>query len=191
MTDDALKEHLVRYIASQGQDFSLPSGFVVPRRLSRPAVVLCEHMFGQGLRAGQEGLLDRLKKAISSPDEGFSDMLLRKIREAGMTNAECYHRAKIDRKLFSKILSDRHYRTAKKTVLAFALALELDVEQTRELLARAGYALSPNERFDLAVEFFIRAGLYDIMKINEYLKELDLPLFGYDPGRQLSPDRRP
>ena len=131
MTDDALKEHLVRYIASQGQDFSLPSGFVVPRRLSRPAVVLCEHMFGQGLRAGQEGLL------------------------------------------------------------AFALALELDVEQTRELLARAGYALSPNERFDLAVEFFIRAGLYDIMKINEYLKELDLPLFGYDPDRQLSPDRRP
>ena len=80
MTDDALKEHLVRYIASLGQDFSLPSGFVVPRRLSRPAVVLCEHMFGQGLRAGQEGLLDRLKKAISSPDEGFSDMLLSKIR---------------------------------------------------------------------------------------------------------------
>ena len=181
MTDDALKEHLVRYIASQGQDFSLPSGFVVPRRLSMTAVGgVCGGMLVQGLRAGQEGLLDRLKKAISSPDEGFSDMLLRKIREAGMTNAECYHRARIDRKLFSKILSDRHYRTAKKTVLAFALTLELDVEQTRELLARAGYAFSPNERFDLAVDFFIRAGMYDIMKINEYLHELDLPLIGSD-----------
>ena len=178
MTDDALKEHLVRYIASQGQDFSLPSGFVTTRKLSEHACVLCEHMFGHGLHAEDKGLLDRLKKAISSPDEGFSEMLLRKIREAGMTNAECYHRARIDRKLFSKILSDRHYRPAKKTALAFALALELDAEQTRELLARAGYALSPNDSFDLAVDFFIRAGMYDIMKINEYLKELDLPLIG-------------
>ncbi|WP_294445980.1 hypothetical protein [uncultured Mailhella sp.] len=191
MTDDALKEHLVRYIASRGQDFSLPSGFVATRGLSKPAVVLCEHVLWQGLHARQEGLLDRLKKAISSPDEGFSDLLLRKIREAGMTNAECYQRAYIDRKLFSKILSDRHYRPAKKTVLAFALALELDAEQARELLARAGYALSPNERFDLAVDFFIRAGMYDIMKINEYLKELDLPLIGSDSCRELSPDRRP
>ena len=178
MTDDALKEHLFRYIASRGQDFSLPSGFVTTRKLSAHTVVLCEHMFGQGLHARQEDLLDRLRKAISSPDESFTDMLLRKIRESGMTNAECYRRAGIDRKLFSKIQSDRHYRPAKKTALLFVLALELDADEARELLSRAGYALSGNDKFDLAIDFFIRAGLYDITKIDEYLLMLDLPLLG-------------
>ena len=184
MTDDALKEHLFRYIASQGQDFSLPSGGITARMLSEHAVI--SGLPPQYLHAKHAGLLDRLKKVVSSPDEGFSDMLLRKIREAGMTNAECYHRAGIDRQLFSRILSDRHYRPGKRMVFALVMALKMDEEESRELIARAGYAFSRSDKFDLAIEFFIRAGFYDVMKINEYLHMLDLPRWAPNPSRKLS-----
>ena len=117
-------------------------------------------------------------------------MLLRLIDEKGYTDAEVYKRANMDRKLFSKLRKEG-YVPSKPTVLTLAIAMRLNLDETRDFLARAGYALSPNERFDLAVDFFIRAGMYDIMKINEYLKELDLPLIGSDSCRELSPDRRP
>lgn len=178
MTDDALREHLFRYIASQGQDFSLPSGGITTRMLSEHAVISSLHTLPQCLHAGHEGILDRLKKVVFSPDEGFSDMLLHKIREAGITNAECYHRAGIDRQLFSRILSDRHYRPGKRMVFALVIALKMDEDESREFIARAGYAFSRSDKFDLAIEFFIRAGFYDVMKINEYLGMLDLPPLG-------------
>lgn len=121
---------------------------------------------------------DSLEDALNMIDESFSEMILRKIKEKGMKNADCYKRANIDKKLFSKIVNNIHYKPKKTTALALAIALELSLEDTKELLMKAGLALSHSDKFDIIVEYFIKHGKYDIFKINEILYDFDQALLG-------------
>ena len=127
----------------------------------------------------QNGIQDGgLEEWLSKMDEGFRDMLIRKIDEKKMTDAECYKRANVDRKLFNKIKNQPDYKPGKSTVLALAISLELPKTEIREMLNKAGFSLSRSSKFDVIVEYFIDHGNYNVFEINEALFSFDQKLLG-------------
>lgn len=119
-----------------------------------------------------------LQEARFVPDKGFSERLFELIDASQQTDPQVYKRANLDRKHFSKIRSNNHYQPSKSTAIALAIALELNLEQTEDLLRRAGYALSPSDVRDLVVEYHIMQKNYNIFEINQALFAYDQPLLG-------------
>lgn len=124
--------------------------------------------------AFSEGLDDLLAKT----DAGFSETLIKLIDRTGKKDSEIYKRANIDRKLFSKIRNNPNYKPSKSTAIAFAIALELDLEETLDFIGRAGYTLSHSSKFDIIIEYFIKHNNYDIFEINSTLFSFDQSLLG-------------
>jgi len=110
------------------------------------------------------GILDKQTKS-------FSSTLLSFIDKKNMTDVDCYKRANIDRKLFSKIRSNQNYKPSKNTVFAFAIAIKLNIDETEDLLMSAGYSLSHSFLTDIIVEYFIEKKKYDINLVNIALDE--------------------
>ena len=119
-----------------------------------------------------------LEDVVKNVSETWQESLLRMITEKGYTDTEVYKRANVDRKLFSKIRSNKEYQPKKNTAVAFALALRLNLDETKDFLMRAGYAFSPSSKFDLIIEYSIDHGVYDLMLINCALFDHDQPLLG-------------
>ncbi len=125
----------------------------------------------EGKTHENEPQISSLEELVDSVGETFCEMLFRKIEEKGLTDSEVYKKAEIDRKLFSKIRSNPAYHPQKNTVIALALALELPIDEFKDMLARAEYALSPSSKSDLIVKYFVEHGVYDLMTINFTLDE--------------------
>jgi hypothetical protein len=144
-------------------------------QMSMPLPMMADKAIAETAHAPIGANLDDI---VGNLDEPFSATLLRLIDAKGKKDSEVYNHANIDRRLFSKIRSNAHYAPSKPTVLAFAIALELTLDQTEDLLERAGFALSHSRKFDVIVEYFIQRRKYDIFEINEVLFSYDQPLLG-------------
>lgn len=119
-----------------------------------------------------------LSERLRNLDASFSQAVLALIDARGLTDAEVYRRANISRQLFSKLRRDARYRPSKQTAVALAFALELDLDQTLELLGRAGYTLGHASKFDVIVEYFLVRGCHDVFELNQMLFSFDQPLVG-------------
>lgn len=129
--------------------------------------------------AGSPGFSGRsLDEVIRGAGDTFQQKLFQLIDAKGMDEVTVYKRANIDRKVFPRIRCNRDYQPKKKTAVALAIALELDIPETEDLLSRAGFAFSPSNTFDLIIQFFITNRMYDIFEINAALFKYGQPVLG-------------
>ena len=119
-----------------------------------------------------------LSNLVRNLDAGFAETLFKYIDDKGLTEPQVYKRANLDRKLFSKIRSNKCYQPSKNTAFALAIALELNLDETKDFIGKAGYAITHSSMFDVIIEYYIVQGNYDIDKLNKTLLAFDQPLLG-------------
>ena len=119
-----------------------------------------------------------LHEYLKQRDQSFQEMLFDLIDRSGMTDVECYKKANVDKRIFSKIKGNKDYRPSKQTAIAFAISLQLDLDETQALLATVGFTLSRSTVFDKIIRYFIQTQNYDVFEINEALFEFDQNLLG-------------
>ena len=140
--------------------------------------MLCPPTSSCGYDTGTLPSLSELESMLRATDAGFSETLLNLIDERGLKDSEVYNKANISRQHFSKIRNNPDYKPTKPTAIAFAIALELDMEQTRDLIGRAGYTLTNSSKFDVIIMYFIQKRNYNMFDINDTLYEFDQSLLG-------------
>ena len=173
--DTRLPERLLRDIAGYLQRHYVDAGAPDKTRRSRERRELCEAMPCAPMAVAKAASLeDMLKQA----DAGFTETLLKLIDQTGKKDSEIYKKALLTKQHFSKIRNNPNYKPTKPTAIALALALELDLEAAKDLIGRAGYALSNSSKFDLIIRYFIEQGNYNVVEINMALYEFDQPLLG-------------
>lgn len=119
-----------------------------------------------------------LEQWLQKRDDTFAVTLLKLIDQKGMTEVECYKKAQVTKKTFWKINNTPNYHPSKQTALAFAIALELSLEETEQFLKTVGYSLSHSNTFDLIIEYYITSGIYDLYEINAALYRYDQVCLG-------------
>lgn len=168
---DFLKDHeLEIYLVIYNK-----SDFIPEQRFEELGLLLDAEMASAAMARAP---IQQLDEALNHFDESFSQMLLRKIDEKGLTDVACYKKANLDRKLFSRIRSDAAYHPSKPTVAALILSLELTLDEAKEMLAKAGFALSRSNAFDVILEYFITKRIYDVYEVNKALFYYDQRLLG-------------
>jgi O-acetyl-ADP-ribose deacetylase (regulator of RNase III) len=163
------------YMEDETED-DLPEKYSRPKKSAAPKKAA--PLFRKETGRSSAGMMLELDPLYLMPDAGFSETLLKLIDKSGKKDSEIYNRANVSRQHFSKIRNNPDYRPTKPTAIAFAIALELDLEQTEDLIGRAGYCLTRSSRFDLIIMYFLQRGNYNMFEINETLYEFDQSLLG-------------
>ncbi len=148
------------------------------KRLEMEESLACEKSAAPCVPMAAGAVGGSLDDLLNDLDAGFSETLLKLIDRTGKKDSEIYKKANVDRKLFSKIRNNPNYKPSKATAIAFAIALELNLDETKDFIARAGFALSHSNKFDVIIEYFIKQKKYDIFEINEALFAFDQSLLG-------------
>ena len=169
---NTLSQELVQQVAAYIDAYFEP---IQPKRSYRMAS--CQ---AQRLESCREMCMPALslEDVLRQQDAGFTQTLLRLIDQSGKSDPQIYKKANLSKQHFSKIRKNPDYKPTKPTAIALALALELDLEDTKDLIGRAGYALSNSSKFDLIIRFFIEKRSYDLQQINQILYQFDQPLLG-------------
>ena len=161
------------YVDEHDEDFYDNECLMKCEQAAPPRAPISAPLASNSVSVGQS-----LSDFLNEQDRSFREMLFDLIDESGMTDVECYRKANVDKRTFSKIKSNKDYRPSKHTIIAFAISLRLDLETTQELLATVGFTLSKSTVFDKIIRYFIINQNYDIFEINEALFEFDQVLLG-------------
>lgn len=180
-----LRQSIARYIEENLLDTRKPSFYgAAPkscqRREIRRQTEMGDSYVAEKLQSAPPAAMKAasLEEMLQQADAGFTETLLKLMDNTGKKDAEIYKKANISKQHFSKIRNNPNYKPTKATALAFAIALELDLDGTKDLIGRAGYALTNSSKFDLIIRYFIEHRNYNIIEINMALYEFDQGLLG-------------